>query len=149
MVVQNQHGNHEKRWGRTGTVVEVGPGPGQYLVKMDGSRRLSLRNRKFLRTFKGVADVVAESDHLIDPQRGQAVGQDDLQMQGDVGETVQPQADHQQVLPPGDTEEVGPGHQPQQIDTPGPAETGGDKRYPRRERRRPAKLKDFEVDITG
>ena len=148
VAVQNQYGNHKKRWGRTGTVVEVGPGPGQYLVKMDGSRKLTLRNRKFLRTFKGVADVVAESDHLIDPQKEQVVGQDD-QVQGEVRETVQPQADHQQVLPPGDTEEVGPGHQPQQVDTPGLVETGGEKKYPRRERRRPAKLRDFEVDITG
>ena len=40
--VQNQAGNHSKRWARTGTVVEVGPGPRQYAVRMDGSRNVSL-----------------------------------------------------------------------------------------------------------
>ena len=40
--VQNQAGNHGKRWARTGTVVEVGPGPRQYAVRMDGSRNVSL-----------------------------------------------------------------------------------------------------------
>ena len=34
--VQNQAGNYGKRWARTGTVVEVGPGPRQYAVRMDG-----------------------------------------------------------------------------------------------------------------
>ena len=54
--VQNQAGNYDKRWARTGTVVEVGPGLRQYAVRMDGSRNVTLRNRKFLRTFNGVAD---------------------------------------------------------------------------------------------
>ena len=44
--VQNQAGNYGKRWARTGTVVEVGPGPRQYAVRMEGSRNVSLRNRK-------------------------------------------------------------------------------------------------------
>ena len=51
VMVQNQAGNHGKRWARTGTVVEIGPGPRQYTVRMDRSRNVSIRNRKFLRTF--------------------------------------------------------------------------------------------------
>ena len=46
--VQNQHGNHPKKWCNTGTVVEALPNR-QYRVMVDGSRRITLRNRKFLR----------------------------------------------------------------------------------------------------
>ena len=54
VLVKNQAGNHGKRWARTGTVIETGPGSRQYAVRMDGSRNVSIRNRKFLRTFTGV-----------------------------------------------------------------------------------------------
>ena len=60
VLVQNQAGNHGKRLARTGTVVETGPGPRQYAVRMDGSRNVSIGNRKFLRTFTMVADMMAE-----------------------------------------------------------------------------------------
>ena len=42
-------------------MVEVGPGPRQYAVRMDGSKNVTLRNRKFLRTFNGVADMTADN----------------------------------------------------------------------------------------
>ena len=32
LLIQNQTGNHPGRWDRTGVVVDVGPGPRQYLV---------------------------------------------------------------------------------------------------------------------
>ena len=48
MRVQNQTGEKPTRWDNTGVVVEVKEFD-QYLVKMDGTGRLSLRNRKFLR----------------------------------------------------------------------------------------------------
>ena len=48
VAVQNQSGNHPKVWGRSGLVVEVKQHD-QYVVKMDGSGRISLRNRRFLR----------------------------------------------------------------------------------------------------
>ena len=60
-MVQNQAGNHGKRWARTGTVVEIRPGPRQYAVRMDRSRNVSIRNRKFLRTFNGVADMMVDA----------------------------------------------------------------------------------------
>ena len=128
--------------------MEVGPGPGQYLVKMDGSRRLSLRNRKFLRTFKGVADVMAEADRKIDQNRDPVIEQ---VVQGDAAEGVQVQEDHQQAaaLPPEETGEAGPVQPSQQVNSPSRAETGDGRKYPRRERRRPDKLKDFEIEITG
>ena len=46
--VQNQKGNKPKRWDRSGIVVEVKEHD-QYLIKMDGTGRPSLRNRQFLR----------------------------------------------------------------------------------------------------
>ena len=48
--VQNQTGPHPLKWDKTGIVVEVRQ-YNQYLVKMDGSNRTTLRNRKFLRKF--------------------------------------------------------------------------------------------------
>ena len=48
VILQNQTGNHSKRWDRTGVVVESKPYD-QYIVKVDGSGRLTLRNRQFLR----------------------------------------------------------------------------------------------------
>ena len=48
--VQNQTGPHPKKWDKTGCVVEVHQHD-QYNVKMDGSGRTTLRNRKFLRRF--------------------------------------------------------------------------------------------------
>ena len=128
--------------------MKVGPGPGQYLVRMDGSRRLSLRNRKFLRAFKGVADVMAEADHIIDHNRDQEMEQE---ARSDVGDGGQIRNDYQQA----DTfprEETGEGRlvqPPQQVIASSPTPAEGDRRYPRRERRRPEKLKDFEVDLTG
>ena len=53
VLVQNQLGNSPRRWDRRGVVVEVLPHR-QYRVMMDGSRRISLRNRKFLRKFQRV-----------------------------------------------------------------------------------------------
>lgn len=50
VYVQNQVGNNPRRWERTGVVVEVRQHD-QYSIKMDGSGRATLRNRKFLRKF--------------------------------------------------------------------------------------------------
>ena len=48
VLVQNQVGNHPSKWDITGVVVEVKEHD-QYVVKVDGSGRMTLRNRKFLR----------------------------------------------------------------------------------------------------
>ena len=46
--IQNQSGSCPTKWDKTGTVVQIGQ-HNQYLVRVDGSRRLTLRNRRFLR----------------------------------------------------------------------------------------------------
>jgi hypothetical protein len=48
VLVQNQTGNTPKRWSRSGVIVEARDN-NQYLVKLDGSGRATLRNRRFLR----------------------------------------------------------------------------------------------------
>ena len=49
-VLQPQRGSYPKKWDKSGTVVELG-NYHQYWVKVDGSGRLTLRNRRFLRKF--------------------------------------------------------------------------------------------------
>ena len=46
--IQNQYGNHPGKWDRTGQVVQA-KGHDQYVVRVDGSGRVTIRNRKFLR----------------------------------------------------------------------------------------------------
>lgn len=48
--VQNQTGHHPLKWDKTGRIVEVRQFD-QYAVRIDGSGRTSLRNRKFLQKF--------------------------------------------------------------------------------------------------
>ena len=58
--IQNQTGPHPTKWDKTGTVVEVRQYD-QYFVKMDGSGRVTLRNRKFLRRY--VPAIMPEQGH--------------------------------------------------------------------------------------
>lgn len=48
--IQNQTGPHPTKWDKTGIVVEVRQFD-QYVVRVDGSGRVTLRNRKFLRKY--------------------------------------------------------------------------------------------------
>ena len=51
--IQNQTGPHPTKWDKTGIVVEVRQFD-QYVVRVDGSGRVTLRNRKFLRKYTPV-----------------------------------------------------------------------------------------------
>ena len=48
--LQNQTGPHPLKWDKTGRVVEVRQFD-QYVIKIDGSGRVTIRNRKFLRKY--------------------------------------------------------------------------------------------------
>ena len=48
--VQNQAGQHAKKWHHTGTVMEVLPHD-KYGIRMDGSGRVTYRNRRFLKRY--------------------------------------------------------------------------------------------------
>ena len=50
VFIQNQSGNYPRKWDKRGKVVEI-KGFDQYRVMVEGSRRVTLRNRKFLRKF--------------------------------------------------------------------------------------------------
>ena len=58
--IQNQTGPYPKKWHRTGTVVEVSDN-NQYTIKIDGSGRVTKRNRRFLRELKPAAMKVGNS----------------------------------------------------------------------------------------
>ena len=55
--VQNQTGKDPKKWYRTGSVVEA-CGHDQYLIRIDGSGRITKRNRQFLRAFKPASSSI-------------------------------------------------------------------------------------------
>ena len=67
VIIQNMTGPHPKKWMRTGTVIE-NLGNRQYSVRVDGSRRLILRNRKNLKRIKPIQEK--------DPQPQQPAGND-------------------------------------------------------------------------
>ncbi len=73
--IQNQTGNHPLKWDKTGSIVEVRQFH-QYLVRLDGSGRLSLRNRKFLRRYTPIHTPTVRRSILDDitliPQPTQA-----------------------------------------------------------------------------
>ena len=62
--IQNQTGNHPNKWDRTGIVIEVRQFH-QYLIRIDGSGRQTLRNRKFLTKFVPVYQL-AKRMSIID-----------------------------------------------------------------------------------
>ena len=67
--IQNQTGNQPNKWHRTGTVMEVGDHE-QYIIKVDGSGRLTKRNRRFLRVFKPASMTIENTpvSNKIDQQ---------------------------------------------------------------------------------
>ena len=63
--IQNQVGNFPRKWDKTGQVVEVKQ-HNQYVVKVDGSGRATLRNRQFLRQYTPVKTRRSVTKCLID-----------------------------------------------------------------------------------
>lgn len=59
--LQNQVGRHPKKWDKTGQVVEVRQHH-QYVIRIDGSGRMTLRNRQFLRKYTPV--MPARRQHI-------------------------------------------------------------------------------------
>ena len=58
VFVQNQVGNHPTKWDKSGVIVES-TGNDQYLVKIDGSGRVTLRNRRFLRSYTPASPTIS------------------------------------------------------------------------------------------
>ena len=51
VYIQNQNGKDPKKWDKSGIVLEVQPHD-SYLIKVDGSNRVTKRNRQFLRKYQ-------------------------------------------------------------------------------------------------
>ena len=54
VAIQNQTGRHPTKWDKTGIIVEARPHE-QLVIKVDGSRRLTLRNRRFVKELSPAA----------------------------------------------------------------------------------------------
>ena len=69
VLIQNQHGAGKiaKRWDRTGQVIED-MGHNKYRVRVDGSGRVSDRNRQFLRPTHTRHPITARPGSLTWPQ---------------------------------------------------------------------------------
>ena len=61
--IQNQSGKNPNKWYRTGTVVEACEHD-QYLVRVDGSGRITKRNRRFLRAFKPASASIVRNQNI-------------------------------------------------------------------------------------
>ena len=70
--IQNQHGPHPLKWDKSGTVVEVMQYD-QYKIRMDGSGRVSVRNRKFLKKIVPF-NSVSRTGHSMHPQQTPITG---------------------------------------------------------------------------
>ena len=66
--IQNQTGNHPKRWDCTGIISGVRPNR-QYDVVIDGSRRVTLRNRRFLRKVLPICRTFSNNDDSETPHQ--------------------------------------------------------------------------------
>ncbi|KAK3097883.1 hypothetical protein FSP39_014138 [Pinctada imbricata] len=73
--IQNQTRPCPLRWNKTGTIIEVRQFD-QYVVKVDGSGRVTLRNRKFLKKYVSVKPseptVTIDQDLLLEKVRNQS-----------------------------------------------------------------------------
>ena len=109
-LLQNQGGAHPRKWDRSGVVMEVLPHD-QFVVRIDGSRRLTRRNRRFLRMYKPVStSIEAKAFHgwrgnLPSSQEGNVRHQrpdSPVKVTEDsnganTGETSEVEADHEEV----------------------------------------------------
>ena len=74
-MVQNQHGNNVLRWDNKGTVVETTDFD-KYTMKIDGSERLTVRNRRFLWPVQSYKEAIShpapegEAEEQAQPCRG-------------------------------------------------------------------------------
>ena len=68
VIIQNMTGPHPTKWMPTGTVIES-TGHRQYRVKVDGSRRLLLRNRKNLKKINPIMESKRLKSRVIMPSQ--------------------------------------------------------------------------------
>jgi hypothetical protein len=131
VAVQNQTGRNKTKWDKTGVILENKPHK-QVLIRMDGSRRMTLRNRRFIKQIippvvtrtsqqqqmpstQDMPDTPAQPAPPLRQPQDQQHGEDSGQLTGD----------NTEQLPGGITEirfspDDSPPAQPDQLDTPTP-----------------------------
>lgn len=108
--VQNQTGSKPKRWDKTGTIVETN-GNRQYSIRMDGSGRVTLRNRRFMRQIQPMytdlpmPEIIDRSINELRPEPNIEQHVDDLNL----NELPQPEVGEVDLLP-----------EPASVDAPSP-----------------------------
>ena len=95
--MQNQNGPHPNKWDRSGIVLES-LGYDQYTIKVDGSGRLTKRNRRFLRRYTLPGNPIEKSQYTIE-HTSPHVQQESLMQQPQSQEQQQPYPDTAEELP--------------------------------------------------
>ena len=91
VMIQNQTGNHPNRWDKSGTVLEV-LGFDKYKIKLDGTGRITIRNRRFLKPIVPYTKL-SQSDGMDTGIPGGVVAdQDGRERQVEMDETASGQA---------------------------------------------------------
>ena len=67
VYIQDQFGKNPRKWSKSGNVVEI-MGHDSYLIKVDGSGKLTRRNRQFLRKFVPFQEKTAVINQMIGEQ---------------------------------------------------------------------------------
>jgi hypothetical protein len=110
VMVQNQTGQHKLKWDKSGVVCEVLLHD-QYMIRMDGSGRVSLRNRRFLKCIvpfldetlllvRDKSDKTSDVDHSVPKNGATSIENDSYVVQNvENGLSYVPTAD---VVPPQD-----------------------------------------------
>ena len=99
VLVQNQVGPSANRWDKSGLVV-ADCGNSQYRVKLDGSGRITLRNRAFLKRivpFQGREEPSSRPREVVLDRKGPSSTR--LEMQGQ--ESLMPEVPERESLMPG------------------------------------------------
>ena len=130
VAVQNQTGRNKTKWDKTGVILENKPHK-QVLVRMDGSRRMTLRNRRFIKQIippavtrpsqhhqqipqsQGIPDIPAQPDPLLHQPHAQHNGDDPDRLTGEITEQLN-RGVTENIFSPTDF----PPEQPDQLETP-------------------------------
>merc|ERR1712106_1185514 len=67
VAVQNQTGRNPNKWDKTGTVIETRP-HSQVVVRLDGSRRMTLRNMQFIKEILPMTTTTAPNNFATVPK---------------------------------------------------------------------------------
>ena len=128
VMIQNQVGRHPNKWDKSGVVVEVKDND-QYVVKVAGSGRLTLRNRRFLRKYEPHYNQAPEM-RVVHGNHSGIFTPDSNTLQPPVPAEAEGMAKTHQVSPPpatGGTQQSLLSYPPQQTQSPLlPASTGTD-----------------------